>query len=438
MSILVYRIHSLLTRVLADVPLGTNLGLLHLLFALISGHFLASRGAVFPALDRLGLAKESVRRSAAALAYGRWHIQSLLDRWQESVLGEERFVASRYEGVRPVACDLTGFFRPQLQGCVSKHYVSEAGKALPAVLVGMVGAVGHVGTGRLALPRLLVSAPPEATSDAALEKHLITRANHTLADDEALVADAGFELADLLAAEGRFVVRLAKNFTARYNYLPDYAGRGRHSEYGSIVRPLARERAGKRIKATPPQSITRWKDGSHCLEAWEWSELVMRSERPGASTFRVVAIFDPRYKEPLLLATNLSVSPEALWRLYKDRWPIEQLPLAAKAMLGAGRAFVSGRDSRERLPQLALLAGNLLSYVAATSAPVASGFWDRHARPTCGRLRRVLSQVHFSQVPLPQGQLRKKNSVTAHLVTGVNAHRRTNVGTQGAGAPNAA
>jgi hypothetical protein len=326
--------------------------------------------------------------------------------------------------MRPVACDLTGFFRPQLQGCRSKHYVSEAGKALPAVLVGMVGAVGRVGSGRMALPRLLVEATPKTRTDAALETHLITLANRTLAENEVLVVDAGFELADLLEAQGRFVVRLAKNFTARYNFLPGYHGRGRPPEYGEIVRPLSRQRAGKLIPATPHQLLARWTDGRHHLEAWQWSELVLRSKRPGDKTFRVVAIFDPRYKEPLLLATNLAVSAYALWRLYKDRWPIEQLPLAAKAMLGTERAFVSGLNSRERLPQLALLAGNLLSYVAATSAPVACGFWDRCARPTCGRLRRVLSRALFSDLPLPAGQLRKKNSVTAHLQTGARAHRR--------------
>jgi hypothetical protein len=40
MSEIVYRITALLGRILAPVPLGTNLGLLHLFFALLAGHFL--------------------------------------------------------------------------------------------------------------------------------------------------------------------------------------------------------------------------------------------------------------------------------------------------------------------------------------------------------------------------------------------------------------
>ncbi len=77
-------------------------------------------------------------------------------------------------------------------------------------------------------------------------------------------------------------------------------------------------------------------------------------------------------------------------------------------MVGAHRAFVFGDESRYRLPELALLAGNVLAYVAATSAAVATGFWDRCCRPTCGRLRRVLLRVDFAAIPVPEGALRKR------------------------------
>ena len=40
---------------------------------------------------------------------------------------------------------------------------------------------------------------------------------------------------------------------------------------------------------------------------------------------------------------------------------MEQVPLAAKQMIGAHRAFVFGGESRSRLPELALLAGNILA-----------------------------------------------------------------------------
>ena len=63
MSTIVDRISVLLRTILADVPVGTNLGLFWLLWALISGRFLLSRSAVFPALADGGLPADAVRRS---------------------------------------------------------------------------------------------------------------------------------------------------------------------------------------------------------------------------------------------------------------------------------------------------------------------------------------------------------------------------------------
>ena len=98
MSTIVYRMSVLLRRILADVPIGTNLGFFWLLWALVSGRFLLSRGAVFPALAARGLAADAVRRSGAALAYGRWAIQTLVQAWQQVVQQEGRWRAHRYEG----------------------------------------------------------------------------------------------------------------------------------------------------------------------------------------------------------------------------------------------------------------------------------------------------------------------------------------------------
>jgi hypothetical protein len=81
--------------------------------------------------------------------------------------------------------------------------------------------------------------------------------------------------------------------------------------------------------------------------------------------------------------------------VYRDRWPVEGLPLWAKQMLGAAQQFVFALTSQQRLPELSLLAGSILAYTAATQPALPTGFWDRAPRPTPGRLRRVLAQVHF-------------------------------------------
>src|SRR3989442_4856072 len=112
MSPIVYRISVLLGAILADVPVGTNLGLFWLLWALISGRFLLSRGAVFPALADGGLPADAVRRSGAALAYGRWAIETLVRAWHQVVLQEDRWHAHSYEEFRPVACDSASTISP--------------------------------------------------------------------------------------------------------------------------------------------------------------------------------------------------------------------------------------------------------------------------------------------------------------------------------------
>jgi hypothetical protein len=425
MSMIVYRISVLFGAILADVPVGTNLGLFWLFWALLSGRFLLSRGAVFPALADGGLCAAAVRRSGAALAYGRWTIQSLVQAWHQVVQQEGRWRAHSYEGFRPVACDVVGFFRPRLSGCVGKHYHSGADKALPAIVLAVVAAVGSVGKVRLPLLRLVLRADPDDSGEAALQRRALMQAGADLAPDEVLVVDAGFGVAELLTARvPRFVARVARNFTARCNVLPAYQGRGRRPAYGERVRPLPRTHKGKSIAATPADATAQWVVAGRIVRAQVWDNLVLATAKPGTATFRCVVIHDPRYRAPLVVATNLPVSASALWCLYRDRWPIEQVPLAAKQMLGAHRAFVFGAESRYRLPELALLAGNVLAYVATTAAAVATGFWDRHCRPTCGRLRRVLLRVDFSEISLPEGALRKKASVTAHLPTGVQGHRR--------------
>src|SRR5256885_826497 len=85
MSNIVYRISCLLGQVLRPVPIGTNLGLFRLLFALLSGRLLASRGALFPALSDLGLCPAAVRRAEAALCYGRFDVGDLLLAWQQQI-----------------------------------------------------------------------------------------------------------------------------------------------------------------------------------------------------------------------------------------------------------------------------------------------------------------------------------------------------------------
>lgn len=320
---------------------------------------------------------------------------------------------------------MVGFFRPRLGGRVGQHYTSQAAKALPAIVFGLSVSVVRVGKTRRALPRKILRQEGSDAGEAGLQKRLVEQTAKEWADDEALVVDAGFSLEHLLEQKGvRFVIRGRQNLTARRAQLPAYKGRGAPPKRGLLVRPLARTYKDKTLAATPPDRTLAWCHEGRRLEACVYETLVLPDAQPEATRFVCVVIRDPRYKQPLILVSNRAVSAYHLWQLYRDRWPIEQLPLAAKQRLGAERSFVFGAESRFRLPELALLAGHVLSYVAATSQPVAAGFWDRCARPTCGRLRRLLFRVNSCDLPVPEGQIRKKASVTAHLLKGVRGHRR--------------
>jgi len=421
----VYRVLSLLCALVVRVPIGTNLGLVCVLWLLVSGRLLETRGAVIPGLSLVGLSEPAVRRAWAALGHGSWSCAELLEQWQVVMEREGHWQAHEHEGYRPVAVDVTGFWRPRLTDCPTSHYDSRAGKALPAIVVGIVARVGSVGGQRLGQPLALVRADMADPSAEAHERALVKQAVAVAKLGDVLVVDRGFGVR-LMQEQGAtvYVARLAKNFTGRRAAPPPYSGRGRPATHGEQVRPLARSYRGREVAATPPDRVESWREGETAVRAELWEGLVLADAAPCSPTFRVVAIHDPRHREPLLLASPLAVSPRALRDLYLDRWPVEQLPLAAKQMIGAERQFVSEPETCQRLPELALLAGSVLSYAAATGPAVPTGFWDRSPRPTPGRLRRVLARVGFpADFPFP-ARIREKMAVTAHLPKGSWGQRR--------------
>lgn len=427
MPLIIQETMGALSAVTKTLPIGTNLGVLHVLWMLVNGSLLNSRGALFPGLLSNGLSVSAVRRAWAAFRGGAWEIDALLASWQAYVNEQGKWVQHCYEGYYPKAVDLTAFWRPQLKKCPSKYYHPQAQKALPAIVLGVVGWVGHIGRQRLALPQRFVRVEVSDPSKTRLHRKVLEQVAQELAEDEVVVLDAGFKIQELeQAGLERYVLRLAKNFTARRHVLPPYKGRGRKPIYGERVRPLSRHYKAKCHLATPPDETVSWQQDDRDFRAEIWRDLVLNN-RPVADdnpTFTVFAIYDSRFAEPWLLATPLALQPASVYGLYRDRWPIEQLPLAAKQMVGGHRQFVSAPESCQRLPELALLAGSMLSYLAATLPPRPTGFWDRQPRPTPGRLRRALQGLPFPDSYPLDPRFRKKASPTDHLPKGILGHRR--------------
>jgi hypothetical protein len=354
----------------------------------------------------------------------------LLASWQAYVASRNQWHVRRYGGYRVKSVDITGFWRPRLAGQVSKHYHALAQKALPAIVFGVMISSGAIGGQRVPLLQALVRCRVPAGRDlgeSEFRRLLLQETVRQSAVDEITVLDAEFEVSELHSVGlKRFVVRMAMNCTARLNQLPEAKRKGRPAEYGARIRPLPRRYRQRLIAATPAHQ-----QGSFVLEGRtigyaSWHNLVTTQSKvnPDQPTFSLAVFSDPLYDKPLLLATDMTLDPQLIFQSYRDRWPVEQPPLAAKQMIGLQRQFVFAEEACFRLPTLALLAGNILTHTAAGLPPIPSGFWDRTPKATPGRLRRLLARAIFPNLADFDSQLRKKNSLTDHLPKGVDAHRR--------------
>jgi len=370
-----------LEQIVKSVPVGTNLALLQLIWAMISGTFLPARGAVHTALSLSGFSKAEIQRSWTALRHGVWRIEELLACFHEEVKQEGSWQANRYEGYRPLAVDITAIWRPRLKGWSGKVYRQLVGKSCVGIGFGLIAQVGSVAEHRLPLLKGIVRGL-ETESEDTLKKRTLQQACRLMQADDVIVHDGGLTLRQVHQAKlPRFVLRLGTNCTARRGYLPPYKGRGVYPQKGELVRPLARVFKGKQLEATPADAETTFLFAGRQVSARAWRN-VMRADlkvTDDHEQFTIWVIDDPLFDGVLVLGTNLpiTVSPETIYRLYIDRWPVEQVPLVAKQLLGCQRQFVFVPQCCWRLAELAFFVGNLLTWLAATSPPFPTGYWDR-------------------------------------------------------------
>lgn len=392
----------------------------HLLWTLLAGYLLPSRGAVFPALHNSGANDKEARQAEAALREGKWNIQRLLRRFHWLVHQEHHAQRVSMAGWRPLLIDWVGFFRPRLARCSSKHYDSSAGKSLPAIELGMVATVRQIQARTIPV---LVELNRSGDTLSLLQ---LARTKQSTRD--VLVADRQVKISHLEAAGiCHFVVRSQQNLSARRSdvILPEPGKRGRKPTRGRIVRPLARHYKGKILAATPADREENFVENGRQMEAKWFDKIVIAGSNLVVSC---LVIKDPRYKNEWVLLTDLSrASAATVYQLYCSRWKIEQLPLTGKQMLGGHRSFVHAATSRYRLPEICLLCASLILYLSATCEAIATGFWDRHPERTPGRYRRVLSQAKFPQfreLTVGHGRVREKHSVHEHLSKGIAGHCR--------------
>lgn len=116
----------------------------------------------------MGLDKNEVLRTREAIQSGRWTIRGLLKGLWVYVQEKTQWQASVVGGYKVKALDTIGIYRPRLKNCQTKHYNSNAGKALPAINFAVLSAIGKVGVQKVSLPKLLVRGDERATTEEAL------------------------------------------------------------------------------------------------------------------------------------------------------------------------------------------------------------------------------------------------------------------------------
>ena len=392
-----------------------------------SGAFLSSRGAVFPALLRLGLCAAQVRRSSQAVRDGAWTSAELIRRWRTWQAADSAWRPDQFDGYQPVAVDITAFWRPQLQGWWGKFFNHLANRAIKAIGFALVVEVGHNGAQRLPLLKHLLCAQADTLSESQFKTQVLQQVSTRLGPARWSCMMRAPRLPTCRRRTCR-VLLCAWIATARPAGISCPPITGAVGGPWNMAPWCARWPGlkGHALPATAADVTTQFTYEGRTIGVRGWRDVVRSEQKVAADNarFTIWVYDDPLYRAPFVLGTNVAASPATIFQLYRDRWPVEEVPLVCKQLLGLQRQFVFAALARWRLPELGLIAANILAHLAAELPAQPTGFWDRQPQRTPGRLRRVLGQAGFpTQYPL-DGRIREKHAVTAHLPKGVAAHRR--------------
>lgn len=309
--------------IVKPLNIGTNIALLHLLWAMVSGAFLPSRGAVHTALKLSGRSDEETKRGGEALRKGQWQIGELIGRWQEWVEKEEGWKVREYEGWRAMPCDVVVFPRLKLKGWVAKLYRGTFGRAIKAVGFGVIVGVGEYETERVPLLRKIIRCENKKDGEEKLKTALLKEGAKMLGEKEVFVHDAGVGVPEVQEAGiARYVIRLAKNCVARRHNLPEDAHG--NQKYGNKIRPLARTRKGKTTESTnDPEEKTSFAHQGRRIKAWGWKNVVGQNNKvsDNAPTYHIW-VFLTHY-----------IHNRSFWR---PMWP-HKLPRFSTYILTAGQ-----------------------------------------------------------------------------------------------------
>ena len=126
-----------------------------------------------------------------------------LQSWRDYVQQQEKWQVHNYEGYRPLAVDLTAFWRWRLKGWMGKYFNGLANRMIKGIGFALVVEVGQLAGQRLPLLRKILRAEVTDLSQKELKHKALSWVGDNLAEKEVLVFDAGAYRARALLSLGQ-------------------------------------------------------------------------------------------------------------------------------------------------------------------------------------------------------------------------------------------
>lgn len=418
MNEIIQQVQTTIEACVGSLPVGTNQNICQLAYTMLSGKFLESRGALFPALSNSGYDEQTCRRISATLRTGVFSEQEIIDNYRKLVFERDGYRRIERQGYHANNVDLTHLGRPRLQTAKGKYFSGQSGKAIPAIGGAVICEVGYNQLYSKEPIAVIKEVVTEQGLDEAgqekLQELTLKRVARELEHDAIAVTDAGNKPKQLqTTGMPRYITRAAQNATFRRNELPQKkSNRGRPAEKGEVIRPCKRVRKAQEIAASRPDETKTFTHRGRQIRVKIWKNVVLPDQKvsPENELLNVFVYDDPAYGTPLILTTNvLELLAEVVFEFYLGRWLVEHPPLVSKQLLGMQRQFLFNAMARERCFALGLIFGNVLTWLARNCDAIPTGFWDRRPKQTPGRLRRFLAKRDFSKLNPINQRISKKS-----------------------------
>ena len=288
-----------------------------------------------------------------------------------------------------------------------KGFCHRAGRAVRANIVAAATSIVMIGGRRVGLVR--------RTRFGARCEEAVETLWHALppsACKRLLIVDAGIATQERFAAateQDALVGRLRINCKLRCAPPPPSGTRGHPTWHGPVLHPGA-----PAPEVEPAQECTRPSDQGE-VRVRRWNALHFEEARH--TSFDVLRIDDPAYERPLVVGTTArELTTDEFLQAYPHRWPVETNFFVAQDTTAMEMPRAWTKKALERRISLSLLTGSLLQAIAAATAPLAMGPWDRKPMPSAGRLANYLDihAAHFSALALKGVEPRNYRVIHEH------------------------